>query len=84
MLLFYGHFVVAMLLPAGVNRRGSEPGVGVNVERSERVGNRRGGDVRGVAFAGFGGAASASDLFRAVGIFDLLRAVVLAAECSLL
>ena len=44
--LFFGHFVVAVLLPADVHLRVREPGVGVHVERRERVGNRRGGDVR--------------------------------------
>ena len=44
--LFFGHFVVAVLLPAGVHLRVREPGLGVDMERRERVGNRRGGDVR--------------------------------------
>ena len=45
--LFFGHFVVAVLLAAYVHLRAREPGVRVHVERRERVGNRRGGDVRG-------------------------------------
>ena len=44
----FGHFVVAVLLPAGVHLRVREPGLGVHVERRERVGNRRGCDVRGL------------------------------------
>jgi hypothetical protein len=46
--LFFGHFVVAVLLPAAVHLRVRDPGVRVHVESRERVGNRRGGDVRGV------------------------------------
>ena len=41
----FGHFVVAVLLPAGVHLRAREPCLGVHVERRERVGNRRGCDV---------------------------------------
>ena len=47
MLLFFGHLVVAVLLAANVHLRAREPGVRVHMERRERVGNRRGGDVRG-------------------------------------
>ena len=43
----FGHFVVAVLLTADVHLRVRQPAVGVDMERRERVGNRRGGDVRG-------------------------------------
>jgi hypothetical protein len=59
---FFGHFVVAVLLPADVHLRVREPGVGVHLERRERVGNRRGGDVRGLGVC----FSSASSGFRDV------------------
>jgi hypothetical protein len=37
-----------------------------------------------LAFTGFGGAELVSDLFMAVGMLNLLRAIVLATKCSLL
>jgi hypothetical protein len=36
---FLGHFVVAVFLPAGVHLRLREPGVGINMDRRERVGS---------------------------------------------
>src|ERR1039457_435224 len=41
-----GHFVVAVLFPPSVHLRGCKSGVRIDLERRERVGNRRGGDVR--------------------------------------
>ena len=43
---FYSHFVIAVLLPADVHLGVCKPGVGVDVECRERVGNGRGVDVR--------------------------------------
>jgi hypothetical protein len=42
-----------MLLPANVRLGVREPGVRVDPERRKRFGDRRGGDVRGLALAGF-------------------------------
>jgi hypothetical protein len=41
----FGDFVIAVLLPSGVYLRVREPGLGIHVERRERVRNRHGGDV---------------------------------------
>ena len=43
--LLFGHFVVAVLLPADVHFGMRESDIGVDMERRERVRNRRGGDV---------------------------------------
>src|ERR1017187_4942035 len=45
MTFFFGHFVVAVLLPAGIHFGTRKPGLGVDMERRERVGNRQGSDV---------------------------------------
>src|ERR1019366_10543518 len=52
---FPGYFIVAVFLPAGVHLRVREPGVRVYVERRERVGNRRGGDIWGFGVCCLGG-----------------------------
>ena len=73
MALCFGHFVVAVLLPAGVHLCVRKPGLGVDVERRERIGNRRGRRCQGAwRVAGFEGAGSASDLFEVVAIVDIL------------
>ena len=46
MALLFGHFIVAILFAAGVHLGPRQPGVGIDFERSKRVGNRRGGDFR--------------------------------------
>src|ERR1035438_7358574 len=47
--LLFGHFVVAVLLPASVHVRVREPGIWVYVEGRDRVGNRLGGYIGGLA-----------------------------------
>jgi hypothetical protein len=49
MLLSFGHFVVAVLLQAGVHLRAREPCFWIDMERCERVGDRNGGDVLGLS-----------------------------------
>ena len=48
MALCFGHFVVAVLFPTDVHLCMGKPGLGIDFERRERVGNRRGGDFRGL------------------------------------
>jgi hypothetical protein len=36
---FFSHFIEAMLFPADIRLRKGEPGIGVNVERRQNVGN---------------------------------------------
>lgn len=44
--LLLSYLVVTMLLPAAGHLGVREPGIGVYAQRGERVGNRRGGEVR--------------------------------------
>ena len=65
--LLLGYFVVTMLLTASVHLRARETSIWVHVERRERVGNRRSGDVRrGLVSVGFVAACTATDLFGVV------------------
>ena len=51
----FGYFVVAVFLPAGVHLRLRESGIRVDMERRERVGNRRGGNIGGLGVCGLRG-----------------------------
>src|SRR5579863_4711781 len=76
MALCFGNFVVAMFLPADVHFRLRESGVGVDVEHRERVGNRRGGNVRGPRACRLGGIHFSS--FRRLRSMDRARVSTLA------
>ena len=80
--LFLGNLVVAVLLAADVRLGGREPGASVDMERAKRVGNRRSGDFRGLAFAAFGRPGSVSDLLGAVGIVNILARIQFAPKVS--
>lgn len=69
-----------VLLAADVRLGVREPGVGVDMERGKRVGNRRSGDVRGLGVCRLRGSGLVSDLLGTVGIGRISGAYSVCAE----